>query len=306
MALFLNNKKISKKGVISYGIIILGCFLLSIGFNFFITPHHIIPGGVYGIGIIFNDLTQGMFWKMGEANGGFPVGTAGFILDIPITITGIIILGPRFGFKTVFGLFMCMIFMDYCGIPKMALVPGDPLVSAIFGGILIGGGVGLIFKADGASGGTDTIAMILNKFTKLPLGLLVILVDSCIVLFGLIAFRDWAIPLYSWIAIFVSGKMIDLFLKGFVMRKALFIISDKHEEISKFILTHLERGGTYFNGSGMYTNNEKKIIFTAVNRKQLLLLQEAINEIDSNAFVTIMETNEILGDGFKSLSKKIR
>lgn len=302
---YLTKEKIfSPQWFKSYALIIVGCFILSAGFNFFISPHHIVPGGVYGIGIVVNYLTEGMFPSLGAENGGFPIGTLGLILNIPLTIIGIRLLGPKFGVKTVVGFVLCTIFMDYVGMPVVALIgdsPVDPLLSSVFGGILIGFGLGLVFKAKATSGGSDIIAMILEKYTKMPLGQLLIVVDSIIVLLALLVFKDWRIPLYSWITIFVTGKVIDIVLAGFNADKCLLIISDKHEEIREKILFDLERGATSISAVGLYNRSERKIIYTVVNRRELAVLTDYIKEVDQNAFVTILDATEILGYGFKPL-----
>jgi uncharacterized membrane-anchored protein YitT (DUF2179 family) len=170
---------------------------------------------------------------------------------------------------------------------------------------MIGFGLGLIFKSKATSGGSDIIAMIIAKYTRLPLGQLLIFIDSAIVLVGLIAFGDWKIPLYSWIVIFVTGKVIDVVLEGISYDKTLFIISDKHPEIRDKIINDLNRGGTLFTGKGMYNYAEKTVIFTVVNRRELAILEDYINTIDPNAFLTVIDANEILGKGFKSLKEKV-
>jgi len=216
-------------------------------------------------------------------------------------------LGPRFGVKTVVGFVLTAFFVDgltyFWG--ETPLVEGDALLSSIFGGVFVGLGLGLIFKAKATSGGSDIIAMIIGKYTKIPLGQLIIYVDSAIVLVGLIAFRDWKIPLYSLIVIFITGKVIDVVLEGINYDKTLFIISDKYEEIRNKIINDLNRGGTYIQGSGMYNNDEKTLIFAVVNRRELAMLQDFINKIDSKAFMTVINANEIIGNGFKSLTDKV-
>lgn len=296
MAFFLlKEKPFSRKWFISYSLIIVGSFILAAGFVLFITPYKIVPGGVYGIAIVFHYLFN------------TPVGLIALCFDIPLTLIGLKILGPRFGFKTVLGFSLTAVFTDtltYIWGFK-PLVEGDALLSAIFGGVLIGLGLGLIFKSKATSGGTDIIAMIINKYTNLPLGQLMILVDSGIVLFGLIVFQDWKIPLYSWIVIFITGKVVDVVLEGLSYDKSLFIISDKHEEIRTKIIENLNRGGTYIDGRGMYNNAERKIIFTVVSRRELGMLQEFIHQIDPKAFMTVVDATEILGEGFKSLKEKM-
>lgn len=301
---FRPEKIFSKKWFISYGLIVIGSIILAAGFVFFISPYKIVPGGVYGIAIVVHYLTAGMFaW----APSGFPIGLMGLILNIPLTIIGIRILGPRFGVKTVVGFVLTSVFMDAITYlyGEAPLVKGDALLSSIFGGVLVGLGLGLIFKSKATSGGSDIIAMILAKYTKFPLGQLMIYVDSAIVLIGLLVFADWKIPLYSWIVIYITGKTIDVVLQGLSVDKTLFIVSDKFPEIRDRIINDLQRGGTYIPGKGMYNGAEKTIIFTVVNRREMALLQEYIHEIDPRAFLTVLEANEILGEGFKSLKEKL-
>ena len=132
-----------------------------------------------------------------------------------------------------------------------------------------------------------------------------IYVDSVIVLIGLAAFQDWKIPLYSWLVIYITGKAIDMTIEGSNYNKALFIISKEHEKIKNKLLFDLERGGTYFNGKGMFTNEDKQVIYTVVSRREVAILEQYIHSIDPDAFITVMDTSEILGEGFQSLKHKI-
>lgn len=296
-------KKISGHWIYNYLVVAVGAFILAAGYVLFITPHRIVPGGIYGVSIIIHYLTKGVFSFAPE---GLPVGTMGLILDIPITIIGLRVLGARFGIKNFFGLVLTSIFIDsltaYWGYKP--LVANDVLLSSIFGGVLFGIGLGLIFKAKGATGGTDTIAMMLAKRTRMPLGQLLIYVDSVVVLLGLAAFQDWRIPLYSWIVIFVTGRVIDGVMQGFSYDKTLFIISDHYEEIRKKILFDLDRGGTFLLAEGMYGGKQKKVIYTNITRRELATLIGFIKEIDPDAFVTVINANEIIGHGFKPIKEK--
>ncbi len=292
MSFIVKEKKFSKKWFISYSLILTGSIILAAGFVFFITPYKIVPGGVYGIGIVLYHLV------------GAPVGLTGLILNIPLTIIGIRILGPRFGVKTIIGFILASVFIDVLTYlwGETPLVENDALLSCIFGGVLIGLGLGLIFKSKATSGGSDIIAMIMSKYSRIPVGQSLIIVDACIVLIGLISFGDWKIPLYSWIVIFISGKVIDTVLEGIDYEKTMFIISDKYNEISQKILHDLDRGGTFIEGKGMYNNEEKKIIFVNVSRREMAVLQDYIRHIDPEAFITVINANKILGEGFKPLT----
>jgi uncharacterized membrane-anchored protein YitT (DUF2179 family) len=305
MAFLSKQKMFSTQWFIDYLYILIGSFILAVGYVFFVTPHKIVPGGVYGIAIVVHYLTKGMFeiWP-----NGFPIGLFGLILNIPLTYAGIKILGPRFGIKTVVGFVLASVFIDgiaYLRPAGDAPLVNDVLLSSVFAGVLIGVGLGLIFKSRATSGGSDIIAMIIAKYTRLQLGKLMIYVDSAIVLIGLAAFKDWQIPLYSLVVIYITGRAIDMILEGAGYNKAMLIISKKHPEIKNKILKDLERGGTYLKGEGMFTGEEKQIIYTVVSRREVAVLQEYINHVDPDAFITVMNASEILGEGFQSLRKKI-
>lgn len=306
-----SSKKIDLKNVDwkeflkTYSLIVLGTFIMSIGYVIFVSPLKLAPGGVYGIAIILHHLFN------------FPIGLSGICLDIPLLIIGTLWLGPKFGAKTIVGVITLPAFISlwekiYGYTPLIAL-PGDPMtpdpaanfIVALCGGVIIGVGLGLIFKTRATSGGSDIIAMIIGKYLKhIPLGTLLIIVDSTIVLAALAAFKDWTIPLYSWLIIYVTGIVMDKVIAGFHSNKVVLIVSDHYEEIRQHIFDELDRGGTYIHGEGMYNNDEKKIIFTSISRKQLPILVHFVHAIDPKAFVSILDASETLGDGFTSLREK--
>ena len=295
MAFITKEKLFTRKWFITYGMILVGSFIMASGFVLFITPYRIVPGGVYGISIILHHLI------------GTPVGLVALAFDIPLTIIGIRVLGPRFGIKTVIGFFLTAGFVD--GLTYLygeePLVVDNGLLSSIYGGVMIGLGLGLIFKARATSGGTDIVAMIIARYTRLPLGQLMIMVDSAVVMAGLFFFGDWKIPLYSLIVIYITGRVIDVVLQGISYDKTLFIISDRYEEIRQKIIVDLNRGGTYIKGEGMFGGDDRTIIYTNVNRRELAILEEYIHRIDPRAFMTVINANEVLGHGFRSLKEKI-
>jgi len=295
MPFIVHYPRFSKSWFKAYSLIVLGAFIIASGYVLFITPLRIVPGGIYGISIVLHHQF------------GTPVGLVSLAFNIPLTIIGIKVLGPRFGAKTITGFVLTSVFMDSLAYfyGEQPLVKDDPFVSALFGGLVIGLGVGLLFKAKATCGGTDVMAMMLGKWTGKPLGQLMMMVDSSIVIFGSLVFADWKIPMYSLIAIFVMGRMIDTVLQGISYDKVALIISDKHALIKRKIIDDLHRGGTIFKGQGMFNNTEKTMIYVVLNRRELAMLQEYIEQIDSKAFMTVLEASEILGQGFKSLSEKL-
>lgn len=292
----LQDKVFSKKWIISYSFLLIGTFILALGYSFFMTPYKIIPGGIYGISIVLHHKF------------GFPVGMSALFFNLPLTLIGLKMLGPKFGVKT----FVCFILTAFFTDGVVLLWGPDPLhlqeevlLASIFGGVIMGVGVGLIFRSRASSGGSDVIASILSKYTKIPLGTQLMIVDSAIVLIGFAVFQDWKIPLYSWLTIFIMGKVIDMVLHGFSDDKTVFIISSKSEEIRMAIIHDLNRGGTIFNGKGMYTKEEKEVLYTVVNRREVTDLVHYIFEIDPEAFISIQDAHEIIGKGFKSIHEKM-
>ena len=284
--------------------IVVGAFLLAAGFVLFITPYNIVPGGVYGTGVVLHYL--------------FPdiqVGTFGLMLDIPLLLIAFWIFGAKFGAKTIVAAILVPVFMNsmtwLIGTEDPALMlngsinlSNDVLLSCIFGGILVGFGQGLILRTHATSGGTDIIAMIVHKFTRLPIARCILIVDSCVVVLGLIVLKDWRIPLYSLITIYVATKLIDYVLDGGGSNKLLFILSDKHELIRKLIIEELDRSGTYIHSTGMYSMQNKDMIFVVLNRSELPIVQDYIKEIDDKAFMVVMNAHEIYGEGFKPFIEK--
>jgi len=293
MAYITKEKFLSAEWFRVYLLILIGSFIMAAGFVLFVSPYKLAPGGVYGIAIVLHYLIN------------TPIGLVGIAIDIPLTIIAIKILGPKFGVKTVVGF---VLLSGWISLLEFSwgyepLVEGDPLLSSIFGGLLIGFGLGLIFKSKASSGGSDIIAMILNKYTKIPVGQLLIAVDAAIVMISLVAFDDWKIPLYSWIVIFITGKVIDAVIQGVSYDKTCMIITDKPEEVSNKILVDLKRGGTFIQAKGMYSGQEKDMIYTVVNRREVAILQDYIRQVDPNAFMTVIDANEIVGNGFKPFSE---
>lgn len=293
-------KESISKVIVSWLGVILGSVLIAIAYVLFNTPYNITPGGVYGLAIVINNFFPDIM-----------VGTIGLSLDVPLLIISFIIFGRGSGFKTVAAALVLPLIMNFLtmfvGGTDPALILGgkinlanDMLLASIFGGILTGIGLGIIVKSKATSGGTDVIGMVLTKYLRMPFSKSMLIVESCVIVSGLVVFGDWTLPLYSLISLFITSKVIDIIIDGTSTDKLLFIISDKHEEIRTYIIDELGRGGTYLKASGMYTKSDKMVIFVVVSRNQLPLVKDVIKSLDSNAFLTIVNAHEIVGDGFKS------
>lgn len=298
---FINKKELfSKESLMSYLWLLGGCFVFALGAVLFAEPYGFAPGGTYGLSMVFHHL-----W-------GWRTEVSALCMDVPLLLLGVYFLGAKFGIKTVictFAIpgFMWIIHTVYGydalvepGITERTLLK-EQLLSAIFGGIVYGVGIGMIFKSRATSGGSDIIAMILNKYTHISLGTLVIIVDCTITLTTVIAFGDWKLPMYSWIIIFIEGKVIDLILDGASTNKTMMIITNRQEEVKNAIIQEMGRGATLIPGIGMYEGKEKNVIYTIMSRRESVILRHKIAQIDPAAFINIIDSAEILGKGFKEL-----
>ncbi|MBI9071245.1 MAG: YitT family protein [Melioribacteraceae bacterium] len=286
------EKPFTKHWFKNISLVILGSILVAFGFVFFIVPFKLVPGGIYGLSIILNSVF------------GLPIGASSLALNIPLLFLGYRMLGTSFSLKTIISMITASFSIDYL----LYLFDGKPLsddilVSSIFGGVFIGLGIASIFRGEATSGGTDLIARMVSKFTKTPIGQMLIIVDGIIIISGILAFRSIDMVPYAIITIFTLSKTVDTVLTGLDNRKAVFIISDHHEKVRDIILNKLDRGGTYLLGRGLYFHEEdRKIIFTALTRREMVNLQTYIKEVDKEAFITVVDTNEIIGSGFKPLT----
>lgn len=276
---------------LNYGLVTLGSLIVAAGLVFFIVPFKFVPGGIFGVAILLHELT------------GWPMGVLSLCINIPLVIWGIRVLGSNFGVKTVYSMVLTSVFIDILQewLHVKALTD-NILVGAIFGGFLIGLGISLVLKGDATTGGTDIIAQIFSKYTKIAVGKLFLVIDGLIVLSGIVVFQNLDSAPYAIIAIFVISRTIDYMISGFDNRKAVFVVSDKSEELREFILNTLNRTGTFLLGKGLYFSDEdKRIILTALTRKELSRLQDYIAIEDPDAFIMAINTNEVFGSGFKPL-----
>ena len=305
--------------------IIVGCTLLAAGYVLFITPYKIVPGGVYGAGIVLNTIFPQ-----------FEVGTYGYMFDIVLLTLAFITFGPRFGSKTVVAALLTpgiMNLITYLVYPAEILASKAPdrlaaanmlggildwsdnlILATIVGAVILGAGVGLVVREQATTGGTDIVAMMLQKYCKMTFSQGVLIADSLVVLAGLtvIGFgkngnivEALMLSFYSLIAIFISSRVLSYMLDGASYDRIIFIITEHHnEEFRKFILEDLERSGTYIKSSGMYTNSEKEMIFLVVPRHELTKVQRAIKEYDPKAFMVVANAYNTFGEGFKPMPEK--
>lgn len=285
----LNLRKVLiyvKKNSIDNLYLILGVILMAGGTSWLLLPNQLSTGGFSGIATITYYLFK------------FPVGMVIWILNIPLLILTIYKLGLKPLIRTIIGSALYSVFIDI--FDKLPAITNDKFLACIYGGILMGLGTALVLKGHATTGGTELISTLLKEYNvKMKVGTLIILIDMGIVLLNMILLKKIEIGLYSAIAIYLMGKIIDIVFEGTEFTKLLFIVSDKSEEISEKIGGILKRGTTGLYGKGMYTNEEKMVLMCATNRRDVIKVKEIVNSIDKKSFIIIENAREVLGKGFK-------
>lgn len=269
----------------NYVIIIIGSFLTAAAVSLFLAPNKITGGGINGVAIIMHYFLR------------YPVGTITLVLNIPIFALGIWSEGKGFGIKSLYATVLMSVFIDVLeGFPA---ITDDIFLAGVFGGLLMGIGLGLVFISGATSGGTDIIAKLVQKAARhLSIGKILLTVDILVILTSMLAFRDIQVGLYSAIALYASTYMIDLLIEGGKFAKTVFIISENSAEIAESIKTELQRGVTGLLGKGMYSGSDKMVLMCTVKRKEVPMLKDLVREIDGNAFVILADVREVLGEGF--------
>ena len=301
--------------------IVAGCFIVAVGFVYFINPYSIVPGGVYGASIVLHNL--------------FPtiqVGTFGYMFDIPLLILSVLLLGTKLGIRTIVAALITPLFMNVLSTlsypTREALQQLDPslllggcldmsqhlMLTSIMGAVLIGLGRGLVVRNQATTGGSDIVAMILQKYARIRFSRAILLVDATVVCFGLavIGFglgnaEDTGQPalylsLYSLIAIFITSRVIAFVINGSKNDKLMFVISDSRmTELHKYILQDLDRSATYIKSSGLYTGKDKEMLFLVVSYKEVNDLKMKIKEVNPRAFVVVTDAYDTFGEGWKPL-----
>lgn len=279
-----------QRNIKDYSLILIGSFLQALAYVVFMAPYKIVPGGVYGISIVIHYVTEGVFSFMPE---GLPMGLTALCFNIPLMVLAMKKIGLESGPKTIVTFLLISVFTDLLSywIGYDSLVENDHFIAGFYGGAILGIGVTCVFRAQSTSAGTDVLARVIANQSNLKVSNVIITLDSVIVMFGLIVFRDWAVPLYSWFTIFVYGKIVEMFQPENPSR-AVFIVSKKTDQLKDLILNKLNMGGTFLHGRGMYKGEEQEIIFTLTERKDLRRLKDEVKEIDPQAFVSTMHASK--------------
>ncbi len=268
--------------------LIFGCILISLGINIFFKPNNIAPGGLSGLSVIISNIT------------GFQTSVVMLCMGIPLLIFSIKILGKKDAIKTFIGMMILSICLTLTNSLSNLSIVEDILLSSIYGALLLGSGLGIVFRVDGSTGGTDLIALILHKLIpSIPIAKFLIMIDGLVVFSSGVINQNVETALYSAISLYIIVKVIDAVIEGFDYSKAFMIITNKEEELKNIIVNDIKRGVTILNGKGGYTNDNKSILLVVVKRNQEVFLKKLVKKIDESAFIIVSDVHEVLGEGFK-------
>lgn len=268
--------------------IIFGTVIYAAGISLFLDPNSLAPGGLVGVSVILSRVLS------------VSTGTLYFILNIPIVLLGIWKFGVKFMASTSVVIMMNSLLTDFFA--EFGAVTTEPILAALAGGILIGAGIGIIFRAGTTTGGMDiVIKVIKTKYKHIKTGVLFFTIDMMIVAVSGFAFGDFNIAMYALISVFVSGRVMDTILYGSDEARLIYIISDKYREISARVLKDLDVGMTFLEGKGGYSNENKNVIMCVIRKQLTPCLEDIIKEEDPASFMIISSASEIYGEGYKDI-----
>ena len=275
-----------RESIKEFALITIGIFLVAISVVYFFEPNNIAAGGITGLAIVINHYIPFI-----------SIGPLVLMMDAILFIVALIVLGAKFGAKTIYSSFLLSTSMWIMQTFIPINITNDLILATIFGTLISAVGMAIVFNANASTGGTDIIAKILNKFFHIEIGKSLLIVDFLVTLLGAVTFGI-NIGLYGLLAVIINGVVIDNIIAGFKTKSEITIISEKNKEISKFILDDLERGCTFIKGIGGFTGKDTSILYTVLDRNEFIKLKNKIKEIDKNAFITVGEVHEVMGEGF--------
>ena len=281
----------AKRWALDTLIIIFGAGIYALGVHCFTAPNNIAPGGVTGIATIISYVT------------GARLGTLISVINIPLLIAGFILLNRKTMIKTLIGVASLSLMTDYVlkDIPVYIADNGGGILASIFGGLLMGAGLGIVYAREGTTGGTDIINKIINRFKpEIKLGQISFLINAGVALSGYFVYKNLDVVLYAIVSVFVQSKVIDMLVYGGLEGKFLMIFSEKPQEIVERLLKQ-KRGVTLLKGEGAYSGEERQVVCIAVHKNEYVKVKRIVKETDPNAFVIITGASEVLGKGFQKL-----
>ena len=270
---------------------IFGSAVFALGFSLFLQPNDLNAGGISGLAMIFVELT-----------GIGSVGMLSILINLPLFILGGLKIGRKFFFGSLMGMILSSVLIDFFALIAFPVV--EPLMGALYGSVLCGFGLGIVFVSGTSTGGSDILIRLLKlKYRNVPIGQISLCFDALVVTLTGLVFHDVTKALYTGIVVFLCSQVIDAVVYRFDYSKVALIISPAYEKIAYEIGVKLDRGATFLHGEGSYSHTPTKVVLAAVKKQQVTELKELVTAIDPNAFIIVQEAHQVLGDGFSRYSK---
>lgn len=280
-----------QRTVLWFGKIIAGCLLFALGFDMFLEPNGLNAGGISGLAMI-------LVHVLGFGS----VGVATALMNLPLFLAGGLKIGKKFFVGSLVGMATSSLALDLFS--KLPVLETEPLLASLYGGVLCGIGLGMVFATGASTGGSDIVVRLLKlRWEHVPIGTINIVFDLVVAVLTGIAFMDMSRALYSGVAIFVTGQVIDAVVYRFDYSKVALIVSPEYEKIAQVIAAELDRGATFLHAEGSFSRKDTKVVLTAVKKQQISELKRLVVEIDPNAFIVVQEAHQVLGEGFGRYSK---
>ncbi len=270
---------------------ILGSAVFALGFSLFLQPNDLSSGGISGLALVAVEL-----FRVGS------VGSLSILINLPLFVLGGLKIGKRFFAGSLLGMVLSSVLIDAFALIPMPVV--EPLMSALYGGVFCGLGLGFVFICGSSTGGSDILVRLLKlKYRNVPIGQISLYFDAIVCILTGLVFHDLTKALYTGIAVFVTAQVIDAVVYRFDYSKVALIVSKEYEAIAQAVGSQLDRGATFLHGEGSYSHQNTKVVLAVVKKQQVTELKELVMELDSDAFVIIQEAHQVLGDGFSRYTK---
>jgi uncharacterized membrane-anchored protein YitT (DUF2179 family) len=274
--------------IVQIAYITIGSAVMAVAYSLFLIPHRIVPGGAGGVAMILNYYLH------------TPVGAVVLALNIPLLVAGTRVLGGAYGIKSLVGIAVSSLMIDGCTyLLRLKPATDSAMLACIFGGVLLGAGLGLVFRGGGSTGGSDVVGQIIHRYSNFSTGTAILVVDFIVITAAGVSFASFELALYGYVNLYLASRAIDLVLEGLSYNRAMFVVSDSAGAVARAITDQMSRGATVVKATGAYTGEDKDMVFSVMAKREVARAREVVRAVDERAFIIITDVYEVLGEGFR-------
>ncbi len=274
--------------MVDFGYVLAGSAVMALAYNLFLIPHRIVPGGLGGLAMVLHHYFR------------VPVGGTILLLNLPLLLLGVRVLGGQYGVRSLLGIAVSSLLIDgLTYVVQLRPATDDPILACVFGGVMLGAGLGLVFRGGGSTGGSDIVGQVIHHYSNLSTGTAILVVDFIVITIAGLSFASFELALYGYVNLYLQTRAIDLVLEGLSYTRAMFIISDSTSAVAHALTEKMNRGATVLRATGAYTGEDKSMVFSVMSKREVARAREVVREVDPGAFVIITDVYEVLGEGFR-------